>query len=96
MRLQVIRSIKPGEEITVDYGDSFFGSFGECKCDYCAEKHSSRIEPDASNHEGKFFASCENRSEFEGPSSDNSSEGTHVSSPTEKQSKIGSPFCLVI
>ena len=92
LRLQVIRSIKPGEEITVDYGDSFFGSFGECKCDYCAEKHSSRIEPDASNQEGKFFASCENRSEFEGPSSDNSPEGTHVSSPTEKQSKIGTPL----
>ena len=37
IRFQVIRSIHPDEEITVDYGDSFFGSIDECKCEVCRD-----------------------------------------------------------
>ena len=37
IRLQVIRSIHPDEKITVDYGDSFFGSIDECKYEVCTD-----------------------------------------------------------
>ena len=37
IQLQVIRSIYPDEEITVDYGDSFFGSIEDCKCEVCTD-----------------------------------------------------------
>ena len=37
IRLQVNRSIYPDEEITVDYGDSFFGSIDEYKCEVCTD-----------------------------------------------------------
>ena len=37
IRFQVIRSIYPYEEITVDYGDCFFGSIDECKCEVCTD-----------------------------------------------------------
>ena len=36
LRLQFTRTIYPDEEITADYGDSFFSSVGECKCDVCS------------------------------------------------------------
>ena len=36
LRLQVTRTIYPDEEITADYGDSFFSSVGECRCGVCS------------------------------------------------------------
>ena len=45
LRLQVIRTIKQNKEITVNYGDSFFGDFGECKCDVCKQKQLGEPQP---------------------------------------------------
>jgi len=39
------RKIKPGEEITVDYGKDYFDSFitkSRCKCDKCRERRAER------------------------------------------------------
>ena len=48
VRFQVIRPIKVIEEITVDYGDSYFTGMKECMCEKCL---AVSLEPSASNAE---------------------------------------------
>ena len=43
--LQVLKSIEPNEELTVFYGDSFFGNGNkDCLCDFPSYHHDSEVE----------------------------------------------------
>ena len=58
LRLQVTRTIYPDEEITADYGDSFFNSVGECKCDVCSMESELPMYPEQIENTAERSVEC--------------------------------------
>ena len=58
LRLQVTRTTYPDEEITADYGDSFFNSVGEFNCDVCSMESELPIYPDQIENTAERSVEC--------------------------------------
>ena len=58
LRLQVTRTIYPDEEITADYGYSFFSSVVECKCDVCSMESELPMYPEQIENTAERSVEC--------------------------------------